>query len=810
MALKAPKYKGSDRKAYGLVYPLEDVSSLEPETIVEETGLLRLVRQGSAFRVVTKGGSSNFVLARLSDENAAKEAFNWLSQRSHLKTAQAFRRFVLGETDSFWHCADVLVVEPYPTGKLRHHHWEEVLHPDFPRESQKGIFRIQARKGGILHGLRRAFGRSSHDTAYRIVLCAAPDFPCVAGSDELNDVLDVFVWLEKHLGCWPEMSQHQHDAKGPEILAKFKEKLRDVKVPLPAVAAAAPEDEMLHHLRRQQREVSIRKMDDDELSQVARRMRSLSENDPLRRTAAVVWNELAHRELQLMEERWKALETENVTVTIALNGAALGSMQVMPSWTGSDVAEQAKISFPDEIPSDAVAAPLIAPLVPGQTVNLTTKTPVIKTIVEASTEPPSATTPTPVVTSVTVDEAPAPPPPPAPPCPIPPPPVDGPKRPPLLDRPPLHTRRLPGCLIPNAATPTIWQQKLKQGQLQPLTLNAQDWRFGLDSSTRERTVIALNHDGTDRVEVVMEEDVPKSLLGVQRERNITIVLKGLLLHGLTDFDDVVSWIVQGKFPDDEIHALLAELSQPLLSVSPTSEEVDLFKAHPPAAREVRAERFIRCVIAVGVDKWKQGLATLQLWQDASETLQRIEAGLIAVESALKFVESDTFFALIRPIAVLILQVEGASNPDVNLPAAIGAVLSRKTTGVKHGSKPSLLAWLFSSNQFPTEALNAVDEGHLMMLDSAARVDQAKELGLLDELPALVARSIQTDPFVIGIAKQISDLKKTRSNVTDHSNKILLSFDPRPGKLSLYELFDSSSKLLVALKSLQAKDEQDDE
>ena len=73
----------------------------------------------------------------------------------------------------------------------------------------------------------------------------------------------------------------------------------------------------------------------------------------------------------------------------------------------------------------------------------------------------------------------------------------------------------------------IWSEKL--GTLQPLKVSPHDWKVALSNSKFERTV--KMPDGVYQTE---HFEPVKSLLRPERERDITVTLKHLIMMGILD------------------------------------------------------------------------------------------------------------------------------------------------------------------------------------------------------------------------------------------------------------------------------------
>jgi hypothetical protein len=236
----------------------------------------------------------------------------------------------------------------------------------------------------------------------------------------------------------------------------------------------------------------------------------------------------------------------------------------------------------------------------------------------------------------------------------------------------------------------------------------------------------------------------------------------------------------------------------------------VFQANPrvPGAPIVKTEEFIRLVIEAGVERYVQGLATLELWHDGTEGLRDIETRFIFMQDALKFVSSNKdFLSLLWPIASLVLTLEEASTPNLNLPAAVRLLLARKTAGLTaEGEHITLLRWLWNSNQFSKAAVQRLAEGgQTEMLSQVTELSE--EQVMLEQIASLCRLAATEETFVSTISAHVAELHTTLKQLRDQTERVLLMYDPRPGKLDLTELFDTAATLVSTLAEYDAEDKE---
>ncbi len=385
--------------------------------------------------------------------------------------------------------------------------------------------------------------------------------------------------------------------------------------------------------------------------------------------------------------------------------------------------------------------------------------------------------------------------------------------PPLLPHPPLPLKHLPGCAIvaPSSSTKTIWESNLDA--IRPLQLQPEQWLFALDSAPSDHSRNSPTpHPTADQA----------GLLGVARERDVTITLKGVAMHGLMDLDRLVKCICTGEFPSDELKFVICELMDQasddrlgiffrslslfanvwlqFRSVAPTTEEVEVFAANPPVpgVQPVRAEEFFRLVIARGVDTYLRGLSTLELWYEGSDRLRDIEMQVIFTQSALKFVTTNRdFLSLLWPVASLVITLEEARSPNCNFPASVQLLISRKTSGkLPSGEQMSLLQWLYNCGVFSDAAIERLMEAN--HADTLAQVAElTEEDAALDQIEELCKSSIANE-MVQTITAHVSQLRTMLKQLKEQADRMVLLFDPRFGKLQAVEVFESASLLITTL------------
>jgi hypothetical protein len=289
---------------------------------------------------------------------------------------------------------------------------------------------------------------------------------------------------------------------------------------------------------------------------------SLPENDDdgAQQTLPVIWNEIAAREMTQMEMRVEKRKDEPFPIFVG----DYGTVEITPQTKVKELIFLIHNTF-EELPEDITIANLDGNgtcdhLSKDQRIEikLPAREPVEFTpvaIVKSDTRPTFVATPDQQRKKKdSVPPALLSPPPPPPPAPT--------KSVPLFPKPPLTLRKIPGCTVQfKSDKQTIWENCMADQKILPLKLEVRDWKFALDASRTEKTLI---NRGEFLVKTVDPEE--EMLLGIARERNITITLKGLTMHGLLDVSLAVMWICSGKFPNDDVKHLLADCLDQLRQV----------------------------------------------------------------------------------------------------------------------------------------------------------------------------------------------------------------------------------------------------
>ncbi len=471
-----------------------------------------------------------------------------------------------------------LQFDPPPTKGLGHG-YEEI--------DVRDLYVVQQKKKS--QGLRSLLRTMRHDRNFRIIVHAAPHFWCLAQADTREEISKVLDWL---LSAVP--TDGSRDRARPEALLKrFLLQLSLLSVP-------------------GANDVPLKQLPVEKLRELSFSIAARPADDPSHKALPAVWSELARREMSQYEERWQRRAGETIPIKIVYEGETVGELEVAASMTVRDL--YALVHSQHLVPDAAVCTSLGAlsdrldslargqrvvfslpasaaarasrvslsgsaiirsgsspklPFVPTPSPNKDGSVPERPRFVPLAAPvvapspvvaPPPADVPLPPSEPPTpaLSGPPAPPPPPsAPAAPpgegIPAPPPMPTKGTPLLSHPPMPLRRLPGCIItvPRSGSPkTLWESNADS--IRPLPLQPEDWRFGLDNSATESVAPASAGEPLARPETA-------GLLGVARERNIAVTLKGAAMYGLLDLKEIVNSICYGKFPTDDVKVAMCEL-----------------------------------------------------------------------------------------------------------------------------------------------------------------------------------------------------------------------------------------------------------
>lgn len=180
--------------------------------------------------------------------------------------------------------------------------------------ASRGAFHVLHHKqrhsfGGLKNFLFRK-GDSDSD-AFRICFAARP-FYCFASCATRTEILDVLEWLVGQLGWHDGLSQGQLEENGPKFLAQFKKVLREIKLPGMNVPLAHMTTADLKSLSSTLRKVSV-------------------SADRPERVMPAIWNELANREQQSMEDRFMSRQGESFPVSVWYKDEQTGQLDNMGS-----------------------------------------------------------------------------------------------------------------------------------------------------------------------------------------------------------------------------------------------------------------------------------------------------------------------------------------------------------------------------------------------------------------------------------------------------------------------------------------------
>ncbi len=192
---------------------------------------------------------------------------------------------------------------PYDTKGLGHG-WEEL--------QVAGAYVVQQKKK--MTGLNKLFRSFRRERAFRIIVNAPPNYPCVAAAELREEISRALEWLTKNVPAQDERrDRHQVD----KLMKRFTKQLSRVEVPVPGTNG-----------------VPLHKLPTPELQKL---QTSLSLANPNDKVLPAIWRELTQRELAQCEERWQQREEEKVPVKIVFDSTVVAEMELPVSMTGGEL-----------------------------------------------------------------------------------------------------------------------------------------------------------------------------------------------------------------------------------------------------------------------------------------------------------------------------------------------------------------------------------------------------------------------------------------------------------------------------------------
>ena len=383
---------------------------------------------------------------------------------------------------------------------------------------------------------------------------------------------------------------------------------------------------------------------------------------------------------------------------------------------------------------------------------------------------------------------------------------------PIMPKLPFSVRRLHGCGISTIAAASmsdnIWSAKLDH-TLTPLTIGAKQWQLALSKKKDGRTMSqrgvlkTVPHGKKKKHLSFTSSSNSPTLVQPERERDLTVTLKNLVMHGILDMSKAVSFICTGSYPDNETKLLVAEMSEQLGTLTPTAEEIEAFQSVDQNSVKdlVRAEQFLNAIINQhSVELYVEGLNSLRIWMDGEEQLAQLKHDIKAFGHAIEFLESDKdFFKVMEPIIALVVQVEGSSTLGIDFCKTVQTLTTRKTTGSVDGKRVTLLVWMHSLHLFPAESIHRIVEFEPTF--GAAQVllqDDARTKELLEHCK----HALSGDKSVESLKQRLEESQKTQTELKAKLATIANSYGGK--ELEVAELLKSVQMLLQALKELDEK------
>lgn len=777
------------------------------------------------WRIVT-AGAPNWVLSTTDVKEDAIYDFEALTQQFeqqgiHNPTDQA--RWVEARV-SMWTCLRYLHFNPSPTlGGTAHElkaegkqatYWRALEHPEplLKEDSLHGIFQIQEHiftSAGFLGRAAAFIGRSvkgseNPDHHYRIVLRAYPDFLCVASSPNKEDMFNVFRWLREHVGCMTGCSQAEFNARGKDIPLLYQGMISSIKMHLAGIPTL------------------VARMRDEDLQEVVQlfRRKQLSQEHPLFYHMPYVYGELASRDMAVFELRMTKLTQQPVSLVVKMSdGTHLGNVDAVRSWSKALLKHVICVEFSidekdselnmgghtnlENVPNNFVVVvtnrnenktTTIDDQVQGPSHHEGKSEPKRLDVLESGTIPEVSTRPASVPAFVATSEsfhtpaAPPPPPPPAPPK------VQA--LGPIFQRESkVPIRKLPGTVLATAFSSgenkTLWERR--KGDFRPLGFSDSDWEFCLGQ--KSKTDSSMTSSGKLFLPSTL---AAVSLLGIQREQNVSIVLSGCTQKGLTSTKDLIDSVCSLDIDKSDFEIFL-EVAHLLLKITPTDEEVDVLAQAPPS--EVKAEKFMRMIIEKGLARWKEGIHTLVAIQVAEAHLDSLPKILSDLEDSVAFLASDTFFDLTSPVVRFILETQGSAHMSVDIVGALRATRERFCTDTS--GNLSLLQFLSQHKVFPT--ISGLSE----LADKLMRASVALSSGALNGLNQCrdhCRMSRKDHPQIKAVMNRLESLSARVTDFNKSANAVLCQLDPRPNdqRAKLDDVFFEVASVMRELSSGSSK------
>jgi hypothetical protein len=111
----------------------------------------------------------------------------------------------------------------------------------------------------------------------------------------------------------------------------------------------------------------------------------------------------------------------------------------------------------------------------------------------------------------------------------------------------------------------------------------------------------------------------------------------------------------------------------------------------------------------------------------------------------------------------------------------------------------LLEWLYRLDLFSNVTIERMMENHVAdNLQQSIVFFSSDNSKSLDKIMVLCSKALETDEFVKSIKEHCVQLQQTQKMVLADLAKVMLMYDPRPGKLEAVVLFE---KLVLLLETL---------